>query len=592
MSVEATIPAPLATGPRPRALRLAARHPLAVSLALLGLSFLPFLILREGSAFIVHDNLDSLVSWQALLAREGMMLTDDPAAEPLLNGVSRVWWSSGRNLTSLLFVLFPPFTAYLLNHILVHALAFFGMVLLLRDLIPGAGWIACGVALCFSLLPFYSMLGLTVAGQPLLLWAVLRFVRGRAGPGELAAVLLFPFSSSLVGVGIFILAVLGIWFLADLARRRRPNAGLLLCIVLLGVGYGVAEWPLIRSTFSDGGPAPHRVEFDTAAKSYGLAEAGRRALRNFLDGQYHAPSLHKVILLLAAPAALVLARARRDDGRVRQVLGLLGLCALFSLILAFQEWRVLLPLKERVPLLSMFQFGRFHWLHPLLWFLLFGLALDTIRRSSLGDLGEGSRLAAVLLVAQGAFVVSHNEEMVGTAGILARRALGRDDAVISYAEFYSEPLFRRIARHIGRPQSEYRTVSLGLHPAIAVYNGFYTLDLYMSRYPLAHKHRFRRIIARELDKSPRWKRYFDDWGNRCYVLAAELPSYSIPKTASRPIENLELGTEALREMGGEYVLSAVEIENHAENGLRLDGVFEDKTSPWKVWLYRLAPQGS
>lgn len=586
MSVQAILPAPVPASPWLRLRDFAAQHPLTLSAALLGLSLLPFAILGEGSAVIVHDNLDGSVPWQVVLAREGVVLAYDEAVEPIMNGVSRAWWPSGLNVTSLLFVLFPPFAAYLLNHILVHAVAFLGMVLLLRHLIPGAGWIAGGVALCCSLLPFYSMLGLTVAGQPLLLWAVLRFVERRAGPGELAAVLLFPFSSSLAGVGIFILAILGVWFLVDLTRRRRPNAGLGLCIVLLGAAYALTEWHLIRDALLGGGPVSHRAEFDAAAKSYGLAEVGRRTFRNVLDGQYHAPSLHRVILLLAVPAALVLARARRDGGRARQLLGLLGLCVLFSLALAVQEWRGLIPLKERLPLLSMFQFGRFHWLHPLLWFLAFGLALDTIRRASLGDLGSGRRLAAVLLVAQGVFVVSHNEEIVGTAGILARRALGRDDAVTSYAEFYSEPLFQRIARHIGRPHSDYRTVSIGLHPAIAAYNGFHTLDFYLSRYPLAYKHRFRRIIARELDKSPRWKRYFDGWGSRCYALVAELPGYSIPKTASLTIKDLELGTEALREMGGEYVLSAVEIENHAENGLRLDGVFEDEASPWKVWLYR------
>ena len=44
----------------------------------------------------------------------------------------------------------------------------------------------------------------------------------------------------------------------------------------------------------------------------------------------------------------------------------------------------------------------------------------------------------------------------------------------SVKEFYAEELFTEIKEHIGRPVEEYRVASVGLHPAIAQYNGFYT----------------------------------------------------------------------------------------------------------------------
>lgn len=563
---------------------LASRH-LPVSLTLLTASFLPFLILGQDSHVILHDNLDGLVPELRVLADGGKMWEHGGEVEAVITGVPRSCLPSGLNLISLFFIAFPPFAAYLINHILVHALAFWGMYRLLEKLLPEGGFINGGVALCFSMLPFYVMFGLSVAGQPLLLSAVLAFFRSRARFLDLAIVLVFPFYSNLVRTGAFIVAVLGAWLLIDLHRRKRLNPGLSLCLALLACGYLLADRLLVRDVLLGGSYVSHRVEFGFR-ESNGLVEAGQEAFRNFRDGHYHAASLHRWILLLAVPAALVVAGARRDRRRFLQILGWVGLALLFSAALGLQNWRGLNPLKEEVSLLAVWHFGRFHWLHPLVWFVAFGLALDTIRRADLGDLGRGKRLAAVLLATQTLFVVSHNQEITGSTAALARRALGGEDWRISYADFYSEGLFDEIDRHIGSPKAEYRTISIGLHPAIAAYNGFHTLDFYLPNYPLAYKHRFRRIIAAELEKNGRWRRYFDRWGSRCYAFASELPEVSIQKSQNLMIRDLDLGTAAFREMGGEYVFSAVEIENHIENDLAFEGVFEDEDSPWRVWLYR------
>ncbi|GAA3312748.1 hypothetical protein GCM10020331_001250 [Ectobacillus funiculus] len=92
----------------------------------------------------------------------------------------------------------------------------------------------------------------------------------------------------------------------------------------------------------------------------------------------------------------------------------------------------------------------------------------------------------------------------------------------SFRQFYSEHLFQEIKNYIGKPQQSYRVASIGLHPAIAQYNGFYTVDTYTNFYPLSYKYQFRAIIAKELDKSPVLKDYYDHWGNRVYVFVAEL----------------------------------------------------------------------
>ena len=65
---------------------------------------------------------------------------------------------------------------------------------------------------------------------------------------------------------------------------------------------------------------------------------------------------------------------------------------------------------------------------------------------------------------------------------------------------------------IGRDKSTYRVAHLGISPAPALMHGFYTVDGYSNNYPLEYKHRFREVIAPEIEKNEEVRVYFDTWG--------------------------------------------------------------------------------
>ena len=137
---------------------------------------------------------------------------------------------------------------------------------------------------------------------------------------------------------------------------------------------------------------------------------------------------------------------------------------------------------------------------------------------------------------------------------------------------------------------EYRVVSLGIDPAAALYHGFYCLDGYSNNYSLAYKHAFRRVIAPALEQSEYLRAYFDDWGNRCYLFGTESPGYYTIEKGGFYFEHLELDTAALRELGGDYLLSAAYIANSNELGLTLlgDEAFETSDSYYRIFLYEVA----
>ena len=106
-----------------------------------------------------------------------------------------------------------------------------------------------------------------------------------------------------------------------------------------------------------------------------------------------------------------------------------------------------------------------------------------------------------------------------------------------------------------------------MHPTIAQYNGFYTLDSYQNLYSLEYKNKFREIIADELEKNHRMKNYFDAWGSRCYVFVAELFGkgkcyLNCSKYETDSIDHFEIDTKALSALGGKYIFSAVPINNY------------------------------
>ena len=158
----------------------------------------------------------------------------------------------------------------------------------------------------------------------------------------------------------------------------------------------------------------------------------------------------------------------------------------------------------------------------------------------------------------------------------------------TYREFFATQQFSDIGKFIDKNKTDYKVVSIGIFPSIAVYNGFHTLDGYMTNYPLKHKHEFRKIIKNELDKNLKYKNYYDKFGGRCYIFVNDLnyADWNYRKERKAVINNLEFNTEAFKKLGGDYIFSAVKINNFEENKLELLKIFESDASAWRIFLYR------
>ncbi|MGP4064402.1 DUF6044 family protein [Oceanobacillus sp. M65] len=548
---------------------------IGIALLIIAAYVAPYFILGEDAHIRVHDNMDSNIVWYKLLAESGQIFTlTDTHLPNVINGLPRSALPSGFDALVWMYTLFEPMTAYAIGQTLMRLAAFFGMYFLLKHhaIRSDKQQVLCiGAALAFSLLPFWPSGMLSIAGLPLALHCFL-MIR-RKGKSEKIyywiTLGLIPFFSNFVLSFVFFLAVMGLVWLIDWIRDKRSNWVFFSAIAMMATIYIVKNYLLIFSMFFESGFTSHRNALDLGHNSF--ERSMELTLENFLYGHTHDMAEQFLIILPVIGFAFALAAYRNI--KPYWLLSLFCFNFLLSLWYAFWYWEGWRIVKDNVMVANTFNFARIHFFDPAIWYICFALALAIIWK----HMRLGKIIAIVLIVAQCYHLFPFNEE----------NKYSEFDTP-TFKEFYAEPLFNEIKEYIGEDPSSYRVVSIGMHPTIAQYNGFYTLDTYNNSFPLEYKEAFREVVAGELEKSPSLENYFDTWGGRLYMYVAEHgENYLFTKDRNDPIEKLDINTTALKELGGDYILSAVPIENYVELGLTFESEFEKADLPWEIFLYRV-----
>lgn len=539
-----------------------------------------FILLISGTDnyLFIHDNLDCEFIFRIMMNYpDNSPLMTDGIINTVQNGVPRSTLLSDLNVTSWLFGLFSPWLAYMINDILARIIGFIGITLLFNRLLnsktPYRQKIILVCSIIFASIGSYNInCGLTFMGLPLLLWIFYNIYKYDSRWYYYIMIIAFAFWSSLPLAGIFIIASMGLWWLIDFIKTKRFNAPFFIAIIALTTAYIVVEYQMILSLFSDGFIS-HRTEFRFNETIHSVAT---QTINSIFKTQYHGGSILTLPIIALVGYDLLLNKKLPKKA-----------LTISTIIIAILLWQVVYAfLKQNVDIetLRMVQLDRFYFFLPLLWLLLAAFSIENILTSSnnkylaKSKIFCGSMLGVIALSA-----VIYNTELKYNIGSLVNIKTSSPN----YNEFFDTSLFDQISDHIGEPQEDYRVVSVGIHPSIAIFNGFFTLDAYQSNYPLEYKHKFRKVIEKELNKNAALKDYYDDWGSRCYVFSSELwPNYRLSKHSNTFIKNLDINTSVLKYMGCKYIFSATKIENAQEINLTLDKVFEGLY--WNIYLYKLA----
>ncbi|WP_374102970.1 MULTISPECIES: DUF6044 family protein [unclassified Bacillus (in: firmicutes)] len=543
-----------------------------IALLVIAVYLSPLFILQENAHIRVHDNLDSNLAWYKVLARSGEMFGPVNATIPqIINGqLSRNAFGTEYSIIVWLYALFPTMIAYGLSQALTRIVAFFGMYWLLKKhFLPGEKWLflQIGTALAFALTPFWPSGMLSTLGMPLALWALLNIRKGEGAWSDFLVLTLIPFYASIVLGFFFFITAIGFLWLTDGLRGKGWNLRFLAAIIYMTVIFMFVEYRLIFSFLLIDEPNS-RDEYLHATLPFWRAI--RLTIKNYLLGHTHVMTVHTLFILPATITAIWIVFRKKLWKQESLFVFLFSLNIVLSIWYAFWFYEGWAPIVKRFHFLATFNFARYHFLRPMVIYAGFALALKVLSLQ-----GESwARTAKWYAVLQLLFLGLFNDEIIY-----------REKPTVK--AFFAEEMFHEIEEYIALPKEEYRVASIGIHPAISQYNGFYTLDTYNNFYPLTYKHQFRKIIERELAKNKKVRRYFDKWGGRCYIFTAQLGKhYMIKKDSKRHLKHLELNTGVFKKMGGRFIFSALPIDNAKENQLLLMKVFESKTSAWKIYLYK------
>ncbi len=573
-------------------------------------SIIPNFILGEDSIFTAHDQLDGEMIAYVLQARN---LFGGEWLPEFMGGM----WKTALTLPApacvLLFLSGNYFAALLAMQAAGRLAGFVGMYLLVRKSTVGTRWIAAAAGLLYAFLPFLPVYGLSQYGIPLLFWCVLEIREKKHLLFCYGYVVLFALNSSLVLAGFALLGMGGLYLLWELWRRdplETKGKFRLLAAWLLLLGVYLAEnVRLLAQILGLGGEiVSHKTEYVLGTEAFGEA-----FLRNLLKGGQHSEGYQELLILttvilvsVCLPIFLktgkgqpVLAEAvwqGKIAGNLRCMGACLGWNIFAALAAAFWTGGAGVTIRSSLGELGAFQLDRVLWISPCLWYLAAAAGAEILLalwKESLGSLGKAVLGVCLLCLGMAAGVTGVRILMAGDVKSNLQKLRNPDYDLLSYRDYYAVGVMEQVrdflAEQTGKAQEEYRVVSLGIDPAAALYHGFYCLDGYSNNYSLTYKHRFRRIIAPELEKSDYLRAYFDDWGNRCYLFSAECPGYYTIEKNGFYFQHYQPDTEALKKMGCDYLLSAAYIQNASEEGLRLmnEVPFETENSYYCIYVYEV-----
>lgn len=527
--------------------------------------YLPYFLLGENFPLTIHDNLDSNVVWAKILIDNNLLFSiENVKIKQVFNGLnySNFFGSYYLNLFSL--KLFGIYWGIVFNKFIGSILAFIGMVLILKKYIHKNDQllIIYFFSLSFSLLPFWGIY-FNLQLLPLVFYSFLNIRNNTSNLLQWLILIIYPFNSSLVLTGIFIFFILFVIITYDYINLKKINRSFLLAIFIFASCYLLSHLPLIQDILlSKSISQRSEMKF----KYYDFFETLKNFREVFIYGHYHALSLHLLFIPFVFIALYLYFKKNYKFPKLFIFIFYYLMVSYF--VFSFIDFKYVQPFAIKIFSILPVKLHRCIWLNPLLWHILGALSISFI----FADYKRFFKPFLVLIIFQ-VFLLFSNHEYIDNRNYP------------SFKNFYSTNQFDEIKKRISIPISDFNILSIGIHPAVAQYNGFYTLDGYFPNYPLKYKLQFREIIENELKKSKELNDYFDNFGSRCYAFSSEIGKEFV-LNKGKQIKELNYNFNKLKKLNCKYLISSVKINGNFED-IKLVKKFTNPNYFWEIYLYEI-----
>lgn len=548
----------------------------------------------ERSYIGVHDNMDLFLA-QFQMLKNTDSFWKHGVDVPFLGGITRDNLPSELSLYSLLFMLFPTYTAYVLGLFGKILIGMFSFRLLAGELL-GEGYekyrpVVYMTGFAYGICWFFPAFGFAFASIPLCVWLLLKIYRGQGKRWYFWYVALFayPLVSYFSYHGIFILGYLVLVILWMVCRRDwKPAVRFLAALFVLAAGFVVCEYRLFgQMLFSD----EVTIRATIVNASLSLPEIFKEIWQVFREGIFHADGVHGKVVLPVCLIQFVVYNGlyllgKEEKGNLRKPFNLLMAFILFNCVVyGLYDFEPLRSLVEKlIPPLQGWQFNRTIFFNPFLWYAALFLVLRRLYDAGLWQTWFANGIVCVAVLAVILTPNRYNDLYNTCYNRAYEHFHGQEVDELSYEQFYAVELFEEMKADIGY-DGEW-AAAYGFHPAVLEYNGIATLDGYLGFYSQQYKEDFRKIIAPALDRVEATRIYYDDWGARAYLYSGtDLSIVSATKTVYATDDRIYMDGEAFRALGGQYLFSRIRLSNAQEVGLSLLGEYTARDGSMTVYAY-------
>ncbi|WP_297337955.1 DUF6044 family protein [Algoriphagus sp.] len=545
------------------------------------LFFLPYLLLGSNSIWYANDYLELVVPWYKLVIdQEAIFKSNNFPILGMLDQLPRGVFASEFFIKTWLFYFFQPYTAVLVNKILIHCIAYFSFIHILSHFFKNRlkssqiQWIS----LAWATLGFWPEAGIAVAAFPTIAYLFYSAGKGKKLNGPRALIILFYSCYSLLHLhGLFVGIIAFIYGIGIWINSKSFPKSYVRHFVLFTLLASLANYRHFLLFFG-GSFTPHRLEYNPHSFA-GFYEKFWPTFFEFLsDGTLHSVIFNPLILW----GALILGvLGLFRPSKPAQKAGMTLILAL--LIVFFAVGSRYLPLIERMPIVVpvWYSWDRFIFVAYPLIFLSLSFSLIHLNRE-FKTLDQLISFSFLLIISYNFLVIDNNHR-----NYVLKPVLGLGEKYPSFQAFFAEQQFDEIKREI-QTRGGGKVASIGIHPGISSFNGLHALDGYTGNYPLEYKRQFGAIIQPELGKSGTQSdlyQHFFGWGNKAYLFNEQLgDDFMRFKWKSRTPLKTQYNLESFKSMGGRFIISTEVLDQEMTELLR---IFEDSESAWTIYVYEV-----
>ncbi len=513
----------------------------------------PYFNFFNDYKILVGDNLNQHVAINKILAHNGSLFIDAEEEVPfIMGGIKRGFLKTELNFGVLLYNFLSVELAYSINRIIMHLIAFFGFILLLKryvfrdynNLIPL-------IALGFATLPFFSNGFLTIAGQPLLLYCFLNILYNKENFKDWFIIALFPFFSSLV-LGNLFFHFFFIFYIIIFRNRINYNFKIIYSFLLFGLTTIICEYRLFELFFF--------LDFESFREE--MLRLGTLNFNGFLGtslsflikGHRHFATLHYPIILVLVSYCLFKLRDFKNHSHFYFLFTIMIFSAFFENF--FYGWSFLNPFKSYSNFLNNLTF-RFYSIFPLVWYLLYSFSIKKLKLNI-----KLSYLICFMVVANNFF---------GTSNLSSENSFyhtffnKKSSTHFSINNYYSESFINMIKKDLNFNNTT-KVACVGFPSVILNFNNINTVGGFLNNYPLEKKHTMQLIMENELKRSNKLSNNFNNYGVYCEIQSSEL----ILNNDLNVIKNLNIDLDVLKKHGCNYIFSRIPINKF--NNLEIESI--------------------